>query len=103
MIHIRESVSPSPIAHSAEPNANRHDRVNSIVLSDRGQPACVVVLSTPSSSGGCILDVLVASNRTFRPERTKFGFDHRVSCWNGDLSVAICLLFVPGCDYVCLD
>jgi hypothetical protein len=86
----------SSIPHSLtlECGANHYDRAHSIVLPDYDQPTRDLVLSTRSGSGGCVFDVLVASDCAFRPERTKRGFDHRIPRWDDDLPVVVCLLSV---------
>ena len=100
--HMRTCRSQSPSPTNSELGTNHHVRAHSIILPDCGQSARDVVLSTPSGSGGYVFDVLVTSGCTIRPERTNCGFDYRVPCWDDDLSVVICLLFVSGYSYVCL-
>lgn len=74
--------------------ANHDDRAHSVVLPDCGQPIRVVVLSTTSGGGGCVFNVLVASDRAFRPEGTECSVDNRVPCWNDYLPAVVRLLFV---------
>ena len=74
--HMKICQFQSPSSTDSELGINRHVRVHSILLSDCHQSTRGVALSTPYSSGGCVLDVLVSPGCTFCPERTNCGFDH---------------------------
>lgn len=91
MTHIRESVSSNYVSG---PGANPNIRAHPLIILNRGQPTRGVVLFTPSGGSNCVFYVLVTPDRTFRAEGTKRGIDHRIPCWDDDLSIIVCLLSV---------